>query len=466
MGLRPITGLVGMTLAVGLLAACGTTPTATPTTAAPPPPPSTAPSTVEPAPQASPSAASSPPLPPPLEIPSEQAASEALSTEAPVLITATPSASASPSPSDGRPGTTVVIPPPDNEPAFPMPRNPIGMSPLTGLPIGAHDPVLVLKLDNTRYAQPHAGLTHADVVYLEEVEYGITRIAAVFSSNIPKRIGPIRSARITDIDLLAQYGKPAFGYSGAQRKMLPLLGNASIYDVSPYHLASVWSRDNSRRAPYNLYVNGVTAAAHAPRASLAKDMGFVFAKAVPVGGYKATKATMAWGYGTAAFDYDRSAAAYAVSLNGQRARAEESTKGQMASTVVIQYVKQTKSQFWDKGGGNTPHAQTIGSGDAIVLRDGVAYKVRWHRPNARSGTTFTLPDGTLLAFKPGQLWIVLLDRKRKATVTPMTKRPIPPSPTPTPAPSVTTAPAPTADTTPAPVATDPTATPSASQGGQ
>ena len=44
----------------------------------------------------------------------------------------------------------------------------------------------------------------------------------------------MRSARITDIDLFAQYGKPAFGYSGAQQKMFPYIKAASIYDVSPY----------------------------------------------------------------------------------------------------------------------------------------------------------------------------------------------------------------------------------------
>ena len=43
--------------------------------------------------------------------------------------------------------------------------------------------MLIVKLDNTTYAQPHAGLTKADVVYVEEVEYGITRLAAVFSTS-------------------------------------------------------------------------------------------------------------------------------------------------------------------------------------------------------------------------------------------------------------------------------------------
>ena len=67
-------------------------------------------------------------------------------------------------------------------------------SPLTGLAMDSAQPVLIMKIDNTKQAQPHAGLVDADVVYLEEVEYGITRIAAVFSSRIPARIGPVRSA--------------------------------------------------------------------------------------------------------------------------------------------------------------------------------------------------------------------------------------------------------------------------------
>ena len=321
-----------------------------------------------------------------------------------------------------------------------MPANPIGMSPLTGLPIDDYDPVLVMKLDNTPNAQPHAGLIDADVVYIEEVEYGITRLAAVFSSRIPKRIGPIRSARITDIDLLAQYGKPAFGYSGAQRKMFPYLKAASLHDVSPYTSYTGYSRDSSRRIPYNLFFDGRKGISRAPKATPARDMGFVFDEVTPEGGLTATEASMRWGYASAGFDYAKKDAEYRVSLNGRPARAEEWSGGQRAATVVIQYVKQTKSQFWDKGGGNTPHAETIGTGTAMVMRDGRVWKTTWTRPNAKSGTTFTLKDGTLMPFKPGQLWIVLLDRKREADISPLTK----PKPTakPSPRPTSTAAPAP------------------------
>lgn len=299
-----------------------------------------------------------------------------------------------------------------------------------------------MKLDNTRNAQPHAGLIDADVVYVEEVEYGITRLAAVFSSQIPKRIGPVRSARITDIDLFAQYGKPAFGYSGAQRRMWPYLKAASIYDVSPYTSYSGYSRDNRRRAPYNLYFDGRSGVSRAPKATKAHDMGFVFDETAPTGGLNATTASMAWGYASAGFDYDKKDNEYRISLNGQPARAEEWSGGQRAATVVIQYVKQEKSQFWDKGGGNTPHAETIGTGTAMVMRDGRVWTTTWNRPNAKSGTTFTLRDGSLMTFKPGQLWIVLLDKKRKASIKPLTKPKVTPRPSPRPTAAPTPSPTP------------------------
>ena len=286
-----------------------------------------------------------------------------------------------------------------------------------------------MKLDNTRNAQPHAGLVKADVVYVEEVEYGITRLAAVFSSQVPTRIGPVRSARITDIDLLAQYGRPAFAFSGAQRRMWPILAAAPFYDISPLHGDQGYSRDGSRPAPYNYYLDGRVGLSRAPKASAAHDMGFAFDVSVPPGGLVARTADMRWGFSSAAFAYDRGTGLYEVSLNDQRARAEEADRGQNAATVVIQYVKQTPSVFFDKDGGNTPHAHTIGTGRAWVLRDGRAWKTTWSRPSAEGGTTFTLADGSVLPFKPGQVWIVLLDRQRSADLEPLTEPRVSPTPT-------------------------------------
>ena len=78
---------------------------------------------------------------------------------------------------------------------------------LNGLP-GVNEQILVVKIDDTRAAHPQIGLEYADVVYVEQVEGGLTRLAAVYSSQLPPLIGPVRSARISDIELLALLEKP------------------------------------------------------------------------------------------------------------------------------------------------------------------------------------------------------------------------------------------------------------------
>ena len=275
-----------------------------------------------------------------------------------------------------------------------------------------------MKLDNTRNAQPHAGLDRADIVYIEEVEYGITRLAAVFSSEVPKRIGPVRSARITDIDLLAQYGSPAFSFSGVQRKMWPVIDASTLIDISPNKAASAYERDFNRRAPYNYFLNGRKGLSAAPDASLDREIGLRFDPKPPPNGLVGLSARVEWPASSAAFTYDQASRLYDVSMNDRSAEAEGRDVGQQAATVVIQYVKQEPSRFFDKGGGNTPHAITIGEGDAVIMRDGLMYLGRWSRPDADSGTTFTDKDGQLLTFKPGQQWIALANRDSEATLFP------------------------------------------------
>src|SRR5215471_3210695 len=88
-------------------------------------------------------------------------------------------------------------------------------SPFTGEPIPSLNRTLAVKIDNIVYARPQTGLTHADIVYVLPVEGGLSRFLTVFSSHHPRVIGPVRSAREDDIQLLRQFGRPAFAFSGA-----------------------------------------------------------------------------------------------------------------------------------------------------------------------------------------------------------------------------------------------------------
>lgn len=303
----------------------------------------------------------------------------------------------------------------------PTPEPPQPLSPLTGFVQESPQPVLVVKLDNTRNSQPHAGIKQADVIYIEEVEYGITRLAAVFNSTLPERVGPVRSARITDLDLLSQYGSPGFAFSGAQGKLWPAIADSSLIDLSANKAPADYFRDRNRRAPYNYFFNGKAAVKNRDDISLDRNIGFIFSEEIPSQGIINESARIEWSYASAGFNYDPNNMKYAVRLNGERARSEEGDGLQWADTVVIQLVKQKPSIYFDRGGGNTPHAETIGQGKAIILRNGMSYEANWSRPDAQTGTIFTNDLGVPIAFKPGQTWIALYDKKRDVTLKPREK---------------------------------------------
>ena len=100
------------------------------------------------------------------------------------------------------------------------------VSPFTGEPVKALGRVIVAKIDNIVDARPPTNLTSADIVYLLPVEGGLSRIFAVYSSHIPNVIGPVRSAREDDLELLRQFGRPGFAYSGAAPHLLPFIARA------------------------------------------------------------------------------------------------------------------------------------------------------------------------------------------------------------------------------------------------
>ncbi|MDR2985107.1 MAG: DUF3048 domain-containing protein [Nocardiopsaceae bacterium] len=275
-------------------------------------------------------------------------------------------------------------------------------SPFTGEPVKALRRVLIFKIDNVAQARPPTGLTKADIVYVLPVEGGLSRIFAVFSSHAPPVVGPVRSSREEDIELLRQFGTPAFAFSGAQPKLLPVVEHARIVDLYAGKVGGYF-RDPNRVAPYNLYAKTSRLLAEAKGASKARDIGFRFGPA-PAGG-KPTKAYDV-GYSSAAFSMRWSSGEHRwlVWMDGKPATAADGKK-LGSRTVVVQYVKVSTSSFLELGI-RPPYANTVGSGGAVVLRDGRSYRVHWSRPAADAGTTFTRPDGSRMPFARGQVWVI------------------------------------------------------------
>jgi len=276
-------------------------------------------------------------------------------------------------------------------------------SPFTGEPIKALGPELIFKIDNVEQARPPTGLTDADLVYLLPVEGGLSRIFAVFSSHFPPVVGPVRSAREEDIELLRQFGRPAFAFSGAQPRLLRVVEHSRIVDLYD-GIVGGYFRSSTRIAPYNLYARTRVLLAEAKgRESKARDIGFRFGPA-PAGGTPTTSFSTSYSAASFRFAWSAPQHRWLVWMDGKPAYAAQG--GQLGGpTVLIQYVRVATSGFLELGI-RPPYANTVGSGTAVVLRGGRAYHVHWSRPDADDGTAFTLPDGRRMPFARGQVWVV------------------------------------------------------------
>ncbi|MFN3865793.1 MAG: DUF3048 domain-containing protein, partial [Demequina sp.] len=127
------------------------------------------------------------------------------------------------------PATTqsVAAPSPSRSaaPSGPPDPRPDVVWPLTGVDATEADaalldrPALAIKIENSSEARPQSNIDTADVVFEEQVEYGISRLIAVFHSDVPETVGPIRSLRPMDPKIVGSFEGPLV-FSGAQRRFI------------------------------------------------------------------------------------------------------------------------------------------------------------------------------------------------------------------------------------------------------
>lgn len=284
---------------------------------------------------------------------------------------------------------------------------------ISGLP-GRDGPVLVVKIDDTRQAHPQIGLEDADIIYIEQVEGGLTRLAAIFSSKIPTHIGPVRSARISDIELLEQYGKVAFAYSGAQKKMRPVIEAANLVDLGAQRQSStIYTTDPNRTQPYAMVLRADLLMKQILEknlpVALSKSMGWNFGGA-PDGGIEIKSAHISWPASSYDAHWSQEEKRWLLDHVGQPNIAASGER-LGATTLVIQLVSITDSIYKDKVGGITPFSATVGAGRGFILRDGKFFDANWSREDATSGTIWRTPTGEEIAFAKGQIWVALTDKE-------------------------------------------------------
>jgi hypothetical protein len=288
---------------------------------------------------------------------------------------------------------------------------PPALSLLSGRTGKKDGPVYAVKVDNTTKAHPQVGLSKADVVYIEQVEGGVTRLAAIFSSTYPKIVGPVRSARISDIELLRQYGTVGLMYSGSQTPLLPKLLAAKLKLVSFDANRTGYTRSPHRPMPYDVIGNFAALRKRAGKVSTPKSVGYKFGALPAAGGQPATHATVRFPSAVVDARWSSTQKRYLLSMDGAKDMAAEG--GQLGpTTFVVQYSTLRPSAYKDVNGVNTPLTVTTGHGKALFFRNGKAFKGTWQRSKASQPTKYTFANGNPAVFAPGQIWIALLGRNR------------------------------------------------------
>lgn len=267
----------------------------------------------------------------------------------------------------------------------------VGVAALTGLPADStvtSRPILAVKIDNYGQARPQWSLDQADAVFEENVE-GVSRFVALFHSRLPDVVGPVRSARTADLDLLSAMNRPVFAYSGANPGVNDWINSASSSGLLVDFTAQrngCYSRSPDRPGPHNLLLDPTCAVGRSPSAGPARPLWTISSSwTAPAQAAVTADTTFAlemdgvhvgWAWDAASGLYLRSQDGQPhVALSG--AQISASNVVEVATTYIPSPVD-----------ARSPNAITVGSGNAVLHRDGKAIPVIWSRETAYDQYSF------------------------------------------------------------------------------
>lgn len=275
-----------------------------------------------------------------------------------------------------------------------------------GTPLGG--PVVAVKIDNAPLARPfHKGIGRAAVVYQELVEGGLTRFLAIYEVKRAGTadVGPVRSARESDVGVLRAYDDPPLAFSGANKGVLAIFRSAQrsgwLKDGSYDDFSGAYRLGAHRRDARNFFVDLGKLATLNP-SNTVKDVGFTFSAATPTTGLPAPTAVASYSSFTrVGLTYHPSTGTWSITQNGTP------MPGVAPANIVVQRVAIQHSRFVDVHGQPTPFTKTTGSGAVTILRDGVRLTGTWKRAGF-GATRFYNAAGRQIALHPGSTWVLLL----------------------------------------------------------
>ncbi len=280
------------------------------------------------------------------------------------------------------------------------------VNPLTGVPTKTFPlrPALAVKIDNVDAARPQSNIEHADVIYEEMVEGNLTRLIAVFHSTVPATVGPVRSIRTTDIDILDQLNTPLLAASGANTGVLAAVASADLVNVNALVVGSAYYREGSRRAPHNLYASTLGLYLGAPSQGGVPPALFEFRqpRTTPTGGVAASGVAIAFGRADIEFAWSATAKGWVRSQNGSTHTTAAGTTLAPANVVVLEVPYGVSA-----ADANSPEAETVGSGTAYVFSAGQRVTGTWSRTDSSDPIRLLDANGADIALTRGQTFVEL-----------------------------------------------------------
>ena len=293
--------------------------------------------------------------------------------------------------------------------------------PLTGLPPAGGSvpqrPALAVKVDNYPDARPQSGIDQADIVFDEPVEGGITRFAAVFQCQSPTLIGPVRSARAVDLQIMDQLSKPILVHVGGINPVLAMLqdGNLSDFDLRTH--GAIIKNVPGREAPYDTYISAASGWGLEPNDTTPPAALFTYSPTAPTGAPVTSIHIPFTGTNNTLWTWNASSGKWLLSYSGRPATVLNG--GQISTTnIVVQTVHVTYGPWLENSeGGLEVQSKMTGSGPLMVLRNGVAVSGTWKRAALDDPTTLTASNGSTIALQPGQTWVEIVPSTVPVTTT-------------------------------------------------
>lgn len=281
-----------------------------------------------------------------------------------------------------------------------------GRSVITGRPnpFGNDRSALVVKIDNVVAARPQSGINDADLVFVELVEFGVTRFAAVFHSEEVPVVGPVRSMRTTDVELLQMLRQPLFANSGGNARTTQIINESPLINIGAATAdGGAYFRSGSRRAPHNLYSS--TAALRqrgGDRGGVPSELFTIRRPGTPLPNQSTPTSGVSVTYPNTSVSYTWNGSGWARIQDG-RLFSDSAGVRVAPETVIVQFTRYGVSP----ADANSPEAIATGEGDAWIFTEGRVIEGTWSKPKARNVTVYRDADGRRIELLPGRVWVEL-----------------------------------------------------------